>query len=548
MHSFMRILFLLLIISGQLRAQVKNAVNKPERPRLVVGIVVDQMRWDFLYRYYDRYSADGGFRRLLSKGFSCENTFINYTPSYTACGHTALYTGSVPAIHGITGNEWWEVKTKQEMYCVQDDSVQGVGTTARAGQMSPRNLVVTTICDELKLATNFRSKVVGVAFKDRGGILPAGHSADAAYWYEPASGNFISSTWYMNTLPQWVNDFNKKKLPDTYFRKGWNTLYPINTYLQSTADQQPYEGRPLGAEQKGFPYSLEQFIGKNYGALTSTPYGNTLTREMAMAAVTAEKMGSDSITDFLALSFSTPDYIGHSFGPNSVEAEDNYLRLDKELGEFFRFLDKKVGEGQYLVFLSADHAAAHVPLFMKEHQLPAGTVPYDMYRRGADSVLKKQFGNYNFIEAEQNFQLFFNHQLMDSLKIDKALAEKLVIDFLISQKGIDRAFKLSEAATVAMNERLRSSIMNGYYPERCGDIQFMMRANYFAGGSTGTTHGSLFPYDTHIPLVWYGWKIKPGRTTKTTYMTDVAPTIASMLRIQMPSGSIGEAITEVIGE
>lgn len=545
----MRILWLLLLVPAFSFSQLnKNPGNKVERPKLVVGLVVDQMRWDYLYRFYDRYASDGGLKRMLVKGYSCENTFINYIPSYTACGHTTLYTGTVPAIHGITGNNWWEVNQDREMYCVQDDAVQGVGTSAKAGKMSPRNLQVTTICDELKLATNFRSKVIGIAFNDRGGILPAGHSADAAYWYEPATGKFISSTYYMNNLPQWVTEFNNKELPDAYLKKGWNTLYPINTYTQSTADEQAFEGRPLGKDQRKFPYKLDQFIGKNYGALTNTPYGNTLTKDLAMAAINAERLGQDSITDFLAISFSSTDYIGHSFGPNSIEVEDCYLRLDKELGELFRFLDAKVGRNQYLVFLSADHAVAHVPAFANEHNLPGGLVDFGFFQRVTDSLLRAKFGNYKLIKTEQNSQLYFDRRLMDSLQLDSREVTKTIIDYLSKQKGVGRVFAFSDVMNITMVDKLRTSVENGYYPERCGDIQIITKAGYFDGGPTGTTHGSPYPYDTHIPLLWYGWNIKHGRTSRETYMTDVAPTLASMLRIQMPSGTTGHVIGEVAGQ
>ncbi len=342
-------------------AQATAGSNVIQRPKLVVGIVVDQMRWDYLYRYYDRYEPDGGFKRLLNQGFSCENTFIPYTPTVTACGHTSIYTGSVPAIDGITGNEWWDYNTSQFVYCTEDDNVKAVGGNTDAGKMSPHNLLVTTIGDELRLATNFRNKVIGIALKDRAAILPAGHSANAAYWYDEKTGDWITSSYYINDLPKWVKDLNAKKLVDSYYAQNWNTLYPLNTYLQSEPG-------------KGFPHNLSQFAGKNYGVLAATPYGNTFTFEMAKAAITGEQLGTDSSSDLLAISISSPDYIGHTFGPNSAEQEDDYLRLDKDLGDFFRFLDKQIGKGKYLVFLSADHGVAHVPAFLKEHKIPAGNV------------------------------------------------------------------------------------------------------------------------------------------------------------------------------
>jgi hypothetical protein len=542
----MRFLLVLLLLS-QLTFSQSNRNNVAARPKLVVGIVVDQMRWDYLYRYYNRYASDGGFKRFLNQGFSCENTYINYIPTVTACGHTCLYTGSVPAIHGIAGNEWYDPYLKKMIYCAGDETVNGVGTTSNAGKMSPRNMLSTTITDELRLATNFRSKVIGISFKDRGAILPAGHSANAAYWYDPATGKFITSTYYMQTLPQWVTDFNDKKYPDTYFKNGWNTLYPINTYTQSTADEQTWEGKPFGEDQKGFPYKLDKFIGStSYGSLTATPYGNTLTKQMAMTAVDAEQLGKDSITDFLAVSFSSPDYIGHTFGPNSIEAEDGFLRLDKDLGDLFSFLDKKVGSGQYLVFLSADHGAAHSAGFSRNYKLPGGTIPYGALEHGVDSMLQKKF-NAKVMSAAENSQIYFNHSLIDSLKLNQTEITKAVVDYLLNEPKVMDAYALNNLSDAALPEHIKMQVVNGYNKKRGGDVGFILKPGYIAGGSTGTSHDSWNPYDSHIPLLWYGWKVKPGKTNREIYMTDAAATIAAMLRIQMPSGCIGKPITEITG-
>ncbi len=344
-----------------------------QRPKLVVGIVVDQMRWDFLYRYYERYSENGGFKKLLTNGFTCDNTMIPYCPTVTASGHASIYTGTVPAINGITGNNWWDHQLNRSVYCTEDSLVITIGSNTNLGLQSPRNLLTTTICDELRLATNFKSKVIGIALKDRGGILPAGHTANAAYWYDMKTGDWITSSYYMNELPSWVKNINAEKLVDKYYKDGWTTLYPLNTYIQSTADEKNYEVKAFGSNAKGFPYNLSRFAGNNYNVVEATPFGNTLTAELAKAAITNEGLGADAITDFLAVSFSSTDYVGHSFGPNSIEQEDTYLRLDKDLGEFLIFLDSKVGKDQYLIFLSADHGVAHVPAFAKEHNIPAVT-------------------------------------------------------------------------------------------------------------------------------------------------------------------------------
>jgi len=533
---FTTVLVLLLTISVQAQGI--------QRPKLVVGIVVDQMRWDYLYRYYDRYDAKGGFKRLLNQGFSCENTMIPYTPTVTACGHSSIYSGSVAAISGITGNFWWDRYQMRSVYCTEDKSVNTVGSTTALGKMSPKNMLVTTICDELRLATNFKSKVIGISLKDRGGILPAGHSANAAYWYDNTIGSWISSTWYMNELPKWVTDFNAQKTVDKYYQAGWNLLYPANTYLQSTADEKSFEAKPFGTK---FPYELKHFVGKDYSKIVATPMGNTFTAEFAKAAITAEQLGADDITDFLAISFSSPDYIGHTFGPNSVETEDGFLRLDKELGSLLDFLDSKVGKNQYMVFLSADHGVAQVPEYMQENKLPAGRVFMNTLMSKLNKTLGEKYSINNIIVADDNYQIHLNHPALDSAKISKKEVIKWIVDKLAVDSGIARVFAIEDLYNVPLPSTIRSMLNNGYYPPRSGDIQIILKPGYIdALSGTGTTHGLWNPYDSHIPLLWYGWGIKPGKTNKEVSMTDIAPTIAAMLHIQMPSGCVGKPIEEVI--
>lgn len=539
----MRNLFLLIIFAFVASASISQPATV-QRPKLVVGIVIDQMRWDYLYRYYDRYEADGGFKRLLNQGFSCENTFIPYVPTITACGHSSIYTGSVPALTGISGNNWWDKEQRRSVYCTEDRSVNTVGSASSLGKMSPRNMLVTTVCDELRLATNFRSKVIGIAIKDRGGILPAGHSANAAYWFDNTTGDWITSTYYMNDLPKWVSDFNSQKLVDKYFAQGWNLLYSANTYVQSTADEKKYEAKPMGDK---FPYDLSKNIGKNYGILPVTPYGNTLTTEFAKAAIINEQLGADNITDFLAISYSSPDYIGHSFGPNSVEEEDNYLRLDRDLGNLFEFLDTKIGKGQYTVFLSADHGAVQVPEFLQENKLPGGRVYLSTVTSGLNRELKNKYNIDNIIVSDENYQVHLNHHALDSAKANKEEITRWIVDQLSQVQGVYRAFALSDLNNVPLPARLREMINNGYNPRRNGDIEIILQPGYIdAYSQSGTTHGVWNPYDSHIPLLFYGWGIKPGKMNRETYMTDIAPTIAAMLHIQMPSGCIGHAIEEVM--
>ncbi|MDI9365332.1 MAG: alkaline phosphatase family protein [Flavobacterium sp.] len=523
-----------------------NQTSNITRPKLVVGIVVDQMRWDFLYRYSNRYTANG-FKRLLGEGFTCENAFIPYTPTVTAAGHTSIYTGSVPAVNGIVGNNWFDQNEQRSVYCSEDKTVKTVGgPDGGNGKMSPRNMLVTTIGDEIRLATNFRSKVIGVALKDRGSILPAGHSANAAYWYDVNSGNWITSTYYMNELPKWAADFNAKKIVDKYYEGNWNTLYPINTYSQSTADEKEYENKPFGADQKGFPYSLKQFATKNYSYIASTPYGNSMTFDIAKAALDNEQLGKGPETDMLCVSLSSTDYVGHSFGPNSIETEDTYLRLDKDLGNFLSYLDAKVGKGNYTVFLSADHGVAHVPGFIKENKLPGGTFNETDAQKQLNSLLKEKYGLDKLVVGMFNYQVHLNHLAIDAAKLDEEAISKLVIKYLQKQEAVAQVFEIKELVETPLPAKVKNMLTNGYYPSRCGDIQIILKPGYIDGGKTGTTHGLWAPYDSHIPMVFFGWGIKHGHTNKETYMTDIAATITALLHVQMPSGCVGTVVEEAL--
>ncbi|MFN4315053.1 MAG: alkaline phosphatase PafA [Chitinophagaceae bacterium] len=533
--------FALLLSLSTVQAQTPGLV----RPKLVVGVMIDQMRWDYLYRFYDRYGS-GGFKRLLNEGFSCENTFIPYAQTVTAAGHTTVYTGTTPAIHGIVGNDWYEKQLGRSMYCTSDETVRTIGGDPKAAPQSPRNLWTNTICDELKLATNFRSKVVGVAIKDRGGILPAGHSADAAYWYDGKSGNWVTSTYYMNELPDWVNRFNSRKVVDSFYRLNWNTLYPIKTYVQSDEDDVKYEGKYSHEKAPVFPHELASLAGKSYGTISATPYGNTMTLAFARQAMEAEKMGADAITDFLAVSLSSPDYIGHQFGPNSIEVEDTYLRLDRDLASFMQYLDAKVGKGQYLLFLTADHAVAHNPNFLAKHKYPTRLLPNS--GTGLKKLLKEKYGIENLILDMDNYQIYLNDKAIDSAGLSMTEVKAYIVDHLNKEDGILLAFDNANINAVNLPAEMRERFQNGFNYKRGGDIQIVLKPGNFFGyaDGTGSTHGSWYPYDSHIPLLFMGAGVRKGKSNQTRYMTDIAATLAAILRIQMPNGSIGQPITEAI--
>lgn len=525
---------------GTASAQQSNAAAI-ERPKLVVGIVVDQMRWDYLYRYQKRYT-DGGFKRLLGEGFSCENTMIPYVPSVTAIGHTCIYTGSVPSIHGIAGNNF--VKDGKKVYCTDDDSIKPVGTTSGAALMSPRNLWVSTIGDEMKIASNGRAKVVGVALKDRASILPAGHNPNGAFWFDDQTGCFITSSYYMDRLPKWVEAFNDKRLPEQYLSQKWNTLYPKNTYTESTTDENEYENGIREGVKATLPLNLPELYKKyGYGIIRNTPFGNSLTLDMAKAAIDGEQLGADDETDLLAVSCSSTDYIGHQVGTHAIETEDTYLRLDKAIADFLTYLDSKVGKGNYLVFLSADHGVMNNAAFLQDRRIPAGSWDASATAKKLNHVLAKEYPEAgDIVKTVMNYQVFFNRNEIKSKQLDFDNIKQTVVNVLKEDPSVLYACDMAKASTESIPEEVKSRIINGYNRERSGDVVIILKPNFYAHGMKGTDHGAWNSYDTHIPLVFMGWGIKHGATTKQTFMTDIAPTIAAMLHVQAPNGCVGKAI------
>ncbi|WP_079667955.1 alkaline phosphatase PafA [Soonwooa buanensis] len=526
-----------------------SAQTKLERPKLVVGLVIDQMRWDYLYRYHDKFGEDG-FKRMLKQGYSFNNVLIPYLPTVTAIGHTSIYTGSVPSIHGIAGNDWTDKETGKSVYCTTDADYKGVGTTSdKIGAHSPRNLWSTTITDQLGIATNFQSKVVGVSLKDRASILPAGHNPTGAFWFDETTGNFITSTYYMQDLPSWVKDFNSKNYASELVSKGWNTLLPINQYSESTRDDVPWESLLGSATKPVFPYNnLATDYEKKKGVLRTTPFGNTYTLKFAEATVDGYQLGADDITDFLAINIASTDYVGHAFGPNSIEVEDTYLRLDKDLGNFFKMLDKKVGKDNYLVFLSADHGGAHSVGFLEENKMPTGFFGEGL-EKSLNADLEKKFGVANLVLAVDNYQVYTNDKLISEKNLDSEDIKKYIISSLKKLPEILYAVDMTEIGESPIPEPIKTRTINGYNWKRSGDIQMVTKDGYLAYyAKKGTTHSVWNSYDAHIPLMFMGWKVKNGESNRPYYMTDIAPTLAQFLKIENPSGNIGQPIVEVLGK
>lgn len=542
--SFILILCSIVVPLSQTFAQSSSPkFGVKERPKLVVGIVVDQMRYDYLTRFYDKF-GDGGFKRMMREGYNCKNNHFNYIPTYTGPGHAAVYTGTTPKYHGIISNNWYDKVEKKSVYCVNDDNFKAVGTTDEYSHVSPNRMLVTTVTDELRLHTQQRSKVIGIALKDRGAVLPAGHSANAAYWFQGAEeGNWVTSTYYMDELPKWVQDFNKSDNVEKYF-KEWNTLLPIDSYKESGPDLNNFENGFRGKETATFPYDLDKLKSENGGfdILKSTPYGNSMTVDFAIEALVAENLGKDNETDFLTISFSSPDYIGHNFGVNAKEIQDNYLRLDKDLERLFKELDAKVGNGEYTVFLTSDHAAVHVPAFLQSQKIAADYYDLNAFKRKLTVFMARTYGASDLVEYAGDFQIFLNRNKLKELKLDLQSVQEAIVEEIIGYDLIDKAYSASSLRSSSFNDGMEKLLQNGYNQKRSGDVLVILNPAVISRGRKGTTHGSGYTYDTHVPLLFFGHGIKQGETYQRTEITDVAPTISALLDIAFPNASIGKPL------
>ncbi|WP_458627596.1 alkaline phosphatase PafA [Winogradskyella sp. PC D3.3] len=520
-----------------------SVLESNDRPKLVVGIVVDQMRYDYLTRFESKF-GNGGFNRMINEGFNCKNNHFNYVPTYTGPGHASVYTGTTPKYHGIIGNNWYDKETKEMVYCAGDATVTSVGTNDDAGQMSPHRMQTTTFGDENRLFTQMQGKTIGVSLKDRGAILPAGHTANAAYWFHGKDeGHWISSSFYISELPKWVKDFNASEKAESYLRE-WNTLYDIATYTESGADENTFEGGFKGKDKATFPYDLKALSKDNKGfdILKATPYGNSLTADFAMAAIKGEGLGQDEITDVITVSFSATDYVGHNFGVNSKEVQDTYIRLDKDLERFFEFLDGAVGKGEYTVFLTADHGAVDVPSYLTSVKIPSGYVSNKDRKTKLNVFLNETYGTTDIVENISNGQVFLDRAKVKSLGLNLADVQNTIAMEELSYKNITKVYTATTMSTASFSTGVEELLQNGFNQKRSGDVILVNDTAFISYSTTGSTHGSALNYDTHVPLLFFGKGIKHGQTFNKTVIPDIAPTISALLGISFPNGATGQPL------
>ena len=518
--------FSISVVHSQRKSKKKDKDQKQDQelvfttpytsPKLVVGIIVDQMRFDYITRFWNHY-GDGGFKRLVGEGFNCKNNHFNYAPTYTGPGHASVYTGATPATHGIIGNNWYDKVSDTEVYCVSDDNYASVGTTSDAGQMSPFRNKVSTITDELRLHTQMRGKVIAISLKDRGAVLPGGYAANGAYWFHGKDeGSWITSTFYMKQLPKWVNDFNSSGKAESY-KIPWTSLKDISSYVESGSDINDYEGLFRGEENSAFPHDLPALWDTNgqFDILKATPYGNN---------------------------------VGHKYGVNSKEVQDSYVRLDQDIERLLRTLDVKVGKGEYTVFLTADHAAVHVPAFLKDAKIPGGYTDSKATKERFSEFLKYTFGSVDIVKNSSNGQLFLDHNIIKNLDLNLAEVQEQFAKELMSYGEYSHVYTGEQMWANNYTNGIPHILQNGYSQERSGDVLTVLNSGYISASTTskGSTHGSPYPYDTHVPLLFYGKGIKKGETFEKTTIPDIAPTIAALLGISFPSGTTGQPIVEVL--
>ncbi|WP_394750953.1 alkaline phosphatase PafA [Spongiimicrobium salis] len=556
--NFLLILVLFILhwpteVAAQKRARKKSnktlVVNQSsaQTPKLVVGIVVDQMRFDYLTRFWKHY-GNGGFKRLVNGGFNCKNNHFNYAPTSTGPGHTSVYTGTTPATHGIIGNTWYDKDLDKEVYCASDEAYESIGTTSNAGKMSPHRMGVTTLTDQLRLHTQMKGKVIAIALKDRGAVLPGGHTANAAYWFHGQDeGKWISSSFYMKKLPRWVEDFNAARSVDQY-KKAWTTLKDIALYEESGSDNNSYEGKFNGETTTAFPHDLPSLWNTNgaYDMLKATAFGNTITADFALTALKEEQLGVDAIPDFLAVSFSSTDYVGHKYGVNSKEIQDTYLRLDQDLERLFNALDAQVGQGEYTVFLTADHGAVQVPQYLRDQKIPAGYMDYNEMRKELEEFLKYTYGTTDIVKNFSNNQIFLDHKIIHNLDLDVEKVQENIAKEFLRYKDVYRVYTAQQMWKNHYTKGIPYVLQNGYHQKRSGDVLIVLNHGTSNYSRTGSTHGTSQIYDTHVPLLFYGKGITQGSTVNRTEIPDIAPTIASLLGIAFPNGTTGKPITEVL--
>lgn len=525
--------------------------SQKNKPKVVVGIVIDQMCYEYLYRFQNNYSKKG-FKEIMKNGTNCRNVEYNYIPTYTGPGHASIYAGTTPSNHGIIANNWFERKKNKLVNCVGDNSVHSIGANSIYGNCSPHRLKSYTVTDQLKM-TYPQSKVVSISIKDRGAILPGGHKSDGSYWFDYQTGKFITSSYFKNDLPPWLIEFNKNKNCFTY-AKTWSPILEIDKYISK--DKSNYEVVISGKMNAQFPYEIKKLMnnGTNLQAFTISPFANTLLTDLAIEAMQNEHIGKTNNTDMICISYSSTDIAGHAFGPYSREIEDMYIRLDIEINRLLKFLNKTYGKNGYVLFMTADHGVVPVPQQLIDEKLPGGYLYVDSLL----AELKNEsfnFFNTDLIDNIINLNLYLNHDRIDSIQglnlNDVTGFFKKIILKKMSVKNVILGQDLTD--NLINEDKWIELIRKGFDKKRSGDLIIMLEPGYLPekldlSPNQGTSHGSGYSYDTHVPLLWYGSGIKKQDLFYPISITDIAPTLTHFLNLQRTGAMTGKPIIDVLNK
>lgn len=538
-------------------------------PKLVLQVTVDALRGDLLNRYQG-VLGKGGFRYLMEQGIYYTNAHYQHSNTETIVGHASLATGTVPATHGMVANVWFDRGQDRLVYNIEDaryhlltagadvdrkTEIDHTQATARSDGRSPDNILVSTFSDELAVHFAGRSKIFGVSVKDRGAVALAGH-AGKAFWFSKKIGEFVTSNYYYDKYPAWVNEWNARKPASAFSGKSWNLLHPSSKYLFGDADDRDYESDIAGFGRT-FPHAYGKADNKYFNTkLTLSPAGDELTLDFAKTLLDKEQLGQDAVPDYLSVSFSSTDYAGHLFGASSLESEDNIARLDRTLADLFAYVDKKVGLKNTLIVLSADHGQPEAPGYLHRQGIHSAHYfdPDSLDKTPAIAALKKQFGvGEELIEAYFHPYVYLNRDLIRKKGLDQRAIEQAVAVELLKFKGV--AYAVSSSALRSDNlpdTFMIRSILRNFHPKRSGDIYLVFEPNVFINDfgklTVASTHGSPWRYDTYVPVIFAGAGLKAAKVSRTITPYDIAPTLAAYLGVKPPSGSIGAPLLEVLGE
>lgn len=530
-------------------AEEKPAATTFTPPKLVVAILVDQLRYEYLEKFHHQFSK-GGFRRLTDEGAFMTFARYDYSPTITGPGHASFFSGSTPSMHGIISNEWYDRRTQQMMYCVIDPDVKPVGTDTPAGQMSPRNFTGSTFSDMMRL--HYQSKVIGLSMKDRGAILPSGKKPAGAYWFESNTGNFITSSHYVTELPEWVRKFNERKRAAEFIGQKWTRLLDAKEY--PWADEAEGENPLEGEKTTTFDHTVAISPHEGFETIMPTPYGNQILLELAKAAIDAEQLGQGLHPDVLTVSFSSVDYAGHRFGPYSQEVQDVVLRLDRQLEELFQHLDQKLGKGNVAIMLTADHGVCPTPEFARSQGLDGDRADSRALMLDLVAKLNERFGPGKYLMLApkkltpvfQDGNLYFNSEALREKQISHADMVSFIREWALGTGKFHSVYGREQLLDGRAPGIIGQRVMNGFNAERSGDVVLVYKPYIISVTGKGTTHGSPFSYDTHIPVLFQGAPFNPGRYADEFYITDIVPTLCAALHIDQPAMSMGKPAVKVL--